>query len=357
MKVALEQTKGVFHLKADAAWPDKSMTVIAGPSGAGKTSFLRGLLGLDQGRGKVEFDNMLWQGEGVFIPVHQRRMAWVSQHDDVFSHLTVRENLAFAMRFAAPGGLNMQALTSLFMLDPVLDQNAGALSGGQKQRLILARALLSNPRLLALDEPFGALDAEARHDLLALLHDYCAARALPIVFVSHDFETLTRLANFMIYMKNGQVVEQGPLNDCLLNPQLPYRYREDACVVLRASANGYDGQGRLNILALGDALFQVPGAPLPPGIKVNLRLRAGDISLSRSRHQDSSVLNILPAKIVKIEHANTKGPLAPGLVNTTLDLAGAQVLARITKKSAQALDLAQGDEVYAQIKASALHSA
>ncbi|PHS21582.1 MAG: hypothetical protein COA85_12910 [Robiginitomaculum sp.] len=356
MKAVLEHAKGGFTLNAKAEWPDRGMTVIAGPSGAGKTSFLRAVLGLECATGQIEFAGKLIQGAEHFMPVHQRQIAWVSQHDDVFMHLSVSENLAFATRFAAPGGPVLVDMAERFGLSSHLGQNAGTLSGGQKQRLILARALMSHPRLLALDEPFGALDAEARHDLLGLLHSYCTAQNLPVLFVSHDFDTLTRLADFMLYMEEGRVIAQAPLNACLLDKSLPYRYREEACVVMNALVQGYDAEHGLNRLSIGSAQLVVPGAALPIGISVRLRLRGGDISLSRTRHEDSSVLNILSALVITVEHANGQSALTPGSVNVTLALNGGPVLVRITEKSARALNLDAGDTVYAQIKASALVS-
>jgi molybdate transport system ATP-binding protein len=356
VKAALEHNKGAFCLRAKANWPDQGMTVIAGPSGAGKTSFLRAVLGIERAAGDIAFAGQTLQSAERFVPVHQRRMAWVSQHDDVFAHLSVAQNLAFAARFAAPGGPALADMAERFGLTAHLAQNAGALSGGQKQRLILARALMSNPRLLALDEPFGALDAEARHVLLGLLHGYCTAQNLPVLFVSHDFDTLTRLADFMLYMQEGRVIAQGALNACLLDDNLPFRYREEACVVRSATIRGYEDKDGLNVLDMGGTPLVVPGAALPVGSAVRLRLRGGDISLSRTRHGDSSVLNILPGTIVAVEHANGHYPLAPGSVNVILALSGENVLVRITEKSARALGLTVGDGVYAQIKASALVS-
>ncbi len=356
MKIDLTATKGAFTLKAKADWPDSGTTVIAGPSGAGKSSLLHAILGIDRAQGAVMFNGDALQDNKTFVPLHKRRMAWVSQHDDVFAHQSVRENLRFAERFAAPGGMELSEIAERFSLKGVLDQNAGTLSGGQKQRLILARALLSNPRLLTLDEPFGALDAEARHELLGLLQSLCVEQNLPLLFVSHDFDTLTRLADHMAYMEDGQVVAQGGLNACLLDTALPFRYREDACVIRRAKATAYNRDHGLNRLDLGGADLFVPGTAIGKGMDVRLRLRAGDISLSRSHHQDSSVLNILAVEIEGIEHANqTKGAgLSPGLVNVTVSLHGATVLVRITEKSARALALNAGDRVFAQIKASAL---
>ncbi len=353
MKIDLKLQKGGFTLNAKAHWPDKDMTVIAGPSGAGKTSLLRACVGLDRAHGDVVFAAQAMQDRQSFVPVAQRRMAWVSQHDDVFAHLSVAQNFAFAMRFAAPGGAMIEDVASHFGLADRMGQNAGALSGGEKQRLILARALLSNPRLLALDEPFGALDAEARHALLGLLTGFCKARTLPVLFVSHDLDTLTRLADFMVYMRGGRIVAQGPLNACLLDEELPFRRREDACVVLPAIAQGYDAANQLNALDVGGVRLLVPGAKMPKGEGQRLRLRAGDISLSRARHGDSSVLNILPVVVRGVEQASDNG-LPPGLVNVALALGEQSVLARITAKSAMELQLAPGEELFAQIKASAL---
>jgi molybdate transport system ATP-binding protein len=354
MKVAVKLRKGAFNLSASAQWPDTGATVIAGPSGAGKTSFMHCLLGLEQANTHVEFANETLSGPGVFVPLHKRRMAWVSQRDDVFPHLSVRGNLAYAYALAEPGGMSVQEAATLFSLNEYLEMRASALSGGQKQRLILARALVSNPRILALDEPFTALDTEARHTMPGLLQKVCLARNISLLFISHDFDILTRLADFMVYMEGGKIIAQGPLNACLLDKNLPYRYREDACCIVQAKAQHYDAKDGLNRLAVGNAMLNVPGMAMEHGQKVRVRLRAGDISLSRTEHADSSVLNILSAKIKSVEHAIDEGPLMRGLVNVELALLGESVLVRITEKSARTLALQKGEAVFAQIKASAL---
>ncbi len=352
MKIDISLGKDRFCLSARASWPDTGMTVIAGPSGAGKTSLLRSILGLERAQGHVALGDDVLLDDGVFVPVHKRHIAWVGQHDDVFAHQSVRQNLEFAARFAPAQTPDVDDLARLFLLDGVLAQNAGSLSGGQKQRLVLARALCANPRLLALDEPFGALDAETRHELLALLARYCAGRGLPVLFISHDFDTLTRLADFMLYMEAGRITAQAPLNTCLMNKALPFRYREDACTIVQARAKDYRAADSLNVLDVSGIELLVPGAALPKGQGVRLRLRAGDISLGRTRHDDSSVLNVLPARIEGVEAA--RGPLAQGLVNVTLALMGTHVLVRITEKSAGLLALQEGDSIFAHIKASAL---
>ncbi len=354
MKAELHLRKGGFALKARAVWPDYGMTVIAGPSGAGKSSFLRAIAGLERARGLVEMGGQGVQDGLHFTPAYRRRIAWISQHDDVFAPWSVRANLAFATRFAAPGGPGVNEMAARFGLGAHLPQKAGTLSGGQKQRLILARALLSNPRLLALDEPFSALDQEARHELLALLRRICTEHRLPVLFVSHDFDTLTRLADFMLYMRGGEVVAQGALNTLLTDGTLPFMAREDACVVLTARSEGQTGETLLNRLDLDGLQLLVPGAPVPAGQLVRLRLRASDISLSRSKAAKSSILNIVPVRVQKLLCGDVAGAPAPGLATVKLEMAGLALLARITRHSAAALKLNKGDRLYAMIKASAL---
>ena len=353
MKAHLVLHKGGFALKARADWPDSGMTVIAGPSGAGKSSLLRAIAGLERAQGEAEIAGHVVQGEGVFVPAHRRRIAWISQHDDVFAPLSVRANLAFAQRHGAPGGPAVEEIAARFGLAGRMAQTAGTLSGGQKQRLILARALLSNPRLLALDEPFLALDLEARHRMLALLQEMCTVRKLPVLFVSHDFDTLTQLADFMLYMQGGAVVAQGPLNALLLDENLPFAARADACVVLTATAMGHGKADMLNRLEVAGVCLLVPGRAMPRGRQVRLRLRASDVSLSR---QDvaSSIVNAVPVTVRKLLCGDMPGAPGPGLVHVVLDLHGAPLLARITSHSASAMKLAAGDRVHALIKASAL---
>lgn len=357
MNADVQLCKGGFALNARAEWPDRGMTVIAGPSGAGKSSFLRAITGLERAHGRVALAGQVLQDGLIFTPAHRRRIAWISQHDDVFAPWSVRANLAFAARYAAPGGPDLGDMAARLGLTPLLEQRAGTLSGGQKQRLILARALVSNPRLLALDEPFSALDLEARHALLALLQQVCTKCRLPVLAVSHDFDTLTRLADHMLYMQDGNIIAQGPLNALLLDERLPFIARDDACVVLTAQAVSHERKAMLNRLDLGGVQLLVPGKAMTAGRVVRLRLRAGDISLSQTGKEHGSILNAVPVTVQKLLSGVDAGAPAAGLASVKLDMAGTVVLARITRHSCAALELKSGDRLYAMVKASALADA
>lgn len=161
------------------------LTVIRGPSGAGKTTLLRVVAGLESsGRGTVVFSGETWQDAERIVPAWRRRAAWVPQESLLFPHLNVLENLAFA---GAPAA-EVRELAAALGLSELLDRAPARLSGGERQRTALARALLSRPRLLLLDEPFAALDEALRGRVRSLVKDRITSLGVPAVLVSHDAE-------------------------------------------------------------------------------------------------------------------------------------------------------------------------
>lgn len=212
--VGLEAPKGTF-------------LALLGPSGSGKTTLLRILGGLEQAdAGNVVFDGLDW----LHMPARERRAGFVFQHYALFKHMKVADNVAFGLRVRprrerpsrAGVAHRVAELLSLVQLDGLGNRYPSQLSGGQRQRVALARALAIEPKMLLLDEPFGALDAKVRKDLrrwLRTLHDRLG---LTTVFVTHDQEEALDLADQVVVMDHGQIEQVGTPDQIYSNPKTTF---------------------------------------------------------------------------------------------------------------------------------------
>ena len=203
LALAISLKLGTLNLRVDRRSTARSLALV-GPSGAGKTTVLRILAGLEsRAMGQVTVAGEAWQDSArkSFVPSWRRQVGWVPQEALLFPHLTVAQQLAYGYRLSEA----QRSAVTLLELEPLLDRYPRHLSGGERQRVALARALASDPRLLLLDEPFSALDRPLRLALVARLEDYCRARELPLVLVSHDERDVSALAEETWTMREGGV--------------------------------------------------------------------------------------------------------------------------------------------------------
>ena len=206
---------------------DKEFLALLGPSGSGKTTLLRVLAGLEQpDAGEVRF-----AGEDFLsLPVRQRKVGMVFQHYALFRHMTVAQNIAFGLtvrkRSEKPSKSEIadrvQDLLKLVQLEDLGERFPSQLSGGQRQRVALARALAIEPRMLLLDEPFGALDAQVRRELRRWLRDLHDRAGVTTVFVTHDQEEALDLADRVAILKDGELIQLGAPNEVYEHPATPF---------------------------------------------------------------------------------------------------------------------------------------
>ncbi len=348
--VALRGRLGAFTLDVAFAVPAQGVTVLFGPSGCGKTTVLRAIAGLQRLDGHCRVDGQTWQDARRFEAPHRRAIGYVFQEASLFAHLSVRRNLTYGAPRVS-GAITFDEVAELLGLAPLLDRAPRHLSGGERQRVAIGRALLSQPRLLLMDEPLAALDRPARDEILPFLERLHARLRLPILLVTHDRDEMERLADHAVLLHSGRVIAAGPLAALQSDPALPLLPARDAAVSLEAVATGYDTADGLATFAVPGGQFLVSAASLAPGSHRRLRIMAGDVSLAREAAA-STILNVLPARIVAVTHS------APHQITAVLGLGadgeGARLLARITARSWRALGLAVGQPVQVQVKAVAL---
>lgn len=342
-----------FSLDVELKLPGRGVTALFGRSGSGKTTVLRCIAGLERAPvGRLVVDGEIWQDEaaGRFVPTHRRPIGVVFQESSLFPHLTVRGNLDFGRRRTAPDErlVGIEQAIELLGIGQLLDRMPARLSGGERQRVAIARALAVSPRLLLMDEPLAALDLARRREILPYLERLHDELSIPIIYVSHAPEEVARLADYLVLLEDGRVVAAGPIGEVLTRLDLPLAHEGEAEAIVEVRVTGHDDEWHLTSLAFSGGLFTVTRRDLPIGARARLRILARDVSLTRERQHGTSILNVFPARVREI------APEGPGLVLVRLDIAGTIVLSRITRRSASALELVPGAEVYAQIKSVAV---
>ena len=189
------------------------LTALVGPSGAGKTTLLNIVAGLvrpTRGVVRIDDDVVADTARSLWTPPHQRRVGYVFQEPRLFPHLSVRSNLGFGRWFSrhrAPA-VRFDDVVALCALEPLLARRTGRLSGGEKQRVALGRALLSQPRLLLLDEPLASVDVARREELLPYLDRLRAELRLPILYVTHTLAEVTTRAERIVTLDSGRLINE-----------------------------------------------------------------------------------------------------------------------------------------------------
>ncbi|ULN37063.1 sulfate/molybdate ABC transporter ATP-binding protein [Mycolicibacterium smegmatis] len=218
----------VFDLTVD----DGAVVAVLGPNGAGKSTLLAlvaGLLRPDQGRVSVGGTVVADTASGVFVPPHARGVAMLAQDPLLFPHMSVAANVAYAPRCKGHSRSHARAMARHWLrtvdAEDLAERRPSQLSGGQAQRIALARALAAEPKVLLLDEPMSALDVSAAPAMRRLLRDLLAAERRTAVVVTHDLLDALAMADTVIVVENGRIVQRGPVREVLAAPRSPFAAR------------------------------------------------------------------------------------------------------------------------------------
>lgn len=357
----VSQRLGGFELAAELALPATGVTALFGASGSGKTSLLRLIAGLDRpdsGSIRLAGKTLVDTRRGVFVAPHRRRLGVVFQEARLFPHYRVRGNLTYGMPRAsrkrgAAQGPGFDAIVSLLGIEALLDRLPGTLSGGEARRVAIGRALLSEPRMLLLDEPLSGLDAPRKRELLRYIGQLTKNVDIPILFVSHAPEELTAIADHLVLLEHGRVHAQGRLDELLLRFDLTEQLGGfDAASLLEAHVTSHDEHYALSTLRLADGqVLAVPRVDAPLGARLRLRVPIRDVALALTHPQRTSFRNQLTATVERIDA--TAGEHRVGnnsAVEVSLRLGEQPLRARLTRKSLDELGLKEGMPVIALVR-------
>jgi molybdate transport system ATP-binding protein len=347
LEVSLRHRLGAFRLDTRFEVERPGITALFGPSGAGKTTIVNAIAGLlqpDEGRIIIDGETVLDTVARIFVPARLRLTGYVFQDARLFPHLSVEANLRFGWRRAGKRATQteFEEILDLVGLEPLLARKPAKLSGGEKSRVALGRALLAAPRLLLLDEPLAALDAARKAEILPYLERLRDRARLPMIYVTHSVDEVSRLADAMIVLDRGSVAAQGSVFDLLSDPELGALVPVHGAVFpARVAEHRSDG---LTALAFDGGTLFVPRLSRPVGAPMRVRLRADDVMLALAEPQAISANNILPAEVLAIH--------AAGDTNAEVRLLCGNVrfVARVTRASLARLCLTPGTRVFAIVK-------
>lgn len=342
-----------FVLDVDVSLPGKGITAIFGHSGSGKSTFLRCVAGLERPEsGRLQVLGESWQGERLFLPTHKRPLGYVFQEASLFPHLSAQGNLDYARQRAdrkVGVGFTQEWVVELLGIGHRLQQMPDELSGGERQRVAIARALLIQPRLLLMDEPMASLDEQRKAEILPYLERLRDELALPIFYVSHSVAEVTRLAHHLVVLEEGKVKAQGPLTQVLAGMHPPLPLGEEAGVVLEATVVARDPRWHLVLVHFAGGELWVRDEGDAEGQAVRVRILARDISLALHEQQDSSIANRLHGEVTALAD-----DAHPAMCLVQLNVGASTLLARITRRSADQLNVMPGQRLWLQIKTVAL---
>tara|TARA_R110002124_G_scaffold63978_2_gene175199 strand:+ start:31687 stop:32799 length:1113 start_codon:yes stop_codon:yes gene_type:complete len=353
LDAAFKGPVGNFNLDVAFKAPLAGVTALFGASGCGKTTILRCIAGLHHLPGRLALGGRPWQDDAanLFRPPHKRRVGYVFQEPSLFAHLTVRGNLNFGARRAPRGNgaapaVDFDQVVDLLGIRHLLDRAPARLSGGERQRVAVGRALLSEPRLLLMDEPLSALDRSTKDEILAYFEALQRELNIPILYVSHDIAEVTRLADRLVVLSRGGKVAEGSVGEVLERLDLqPMTGRFEAGVMLTATVKGHDAAFNLTFLDHHGQTLTIPAVDAGIGEIIRLRVRARDVSLAIQPPTGISIRNILKGTVIEVrEEPNT------AFAETLIDIGGGRLRARVTRHAVADLKLAEGMPIHALIK-------
>lgn len=349
--ISTRKQRGPFQLSLEVNTPHSGVVALFGRSGCGKSTainLIAGLLKPDSGRIQLDDTVLFDSSAGIDVPAEQRQIGYVFQNSRLFPHYTVAGNLRYGLQRSrsAVQHIQLEHIVALLGLEALLQRHPRDLSGGEQQRVALGRALLSQPRLLLLDEPLASLDQARRDEVLPYLQRIRDELRIPMIYVSHQFEEVVRLASHVVLLDRGQVLDQGALTEISLRPELRQIIGAEAIgAVVEASVQSVDAANGLAQLQLGHGQISVDAHGLSMGQQVRLQLLARDLILALEPPRALSVRNILHGVVAEVRADDANATLVAVDVGTVI------LLARVTNSAARDLQLRPGVKLWVLVKA------
>ncbi|HEY3306836.1 MAG TPA: molybdenum ABC transporter ATP-binding protein [Desulfuromonadaceae bacterium] len=346
LDLSLKKELPHFRLSAELSYKGRNLGLF-GPSGSGKSTLVSLLAGLDTpgDKGHLRLDEQVLfdRNQGINLPPEQRRIALVFQQSALFPHLSVRGNLlyGFKRRPVRDNNIDFDAVIAALGLEALLERGVNNLSGGERQRVAIGRAILSNPRLLLLDEPLSALDDDSKFQIISYLKATCARFNIPYIFISHS------LVEMRMMTDSAAVIDNGSITDICSTETLARK-------LMGRSPVGY-----INILGLGgmtkrdglcvynwngnELLLSLGNQDTRSGL---FELSSKDIILFKKHPEAISARNLLECNVTSCFESGTK-------LGVELECGNGKLISEIVPDAARELEITAGSVVYAAIKASA----
>jgi molybdate transport system ATP-binding protein len=350
LSVRLKKRQGAFELNIAFESTASGLVALFGRSGCGKTTtvnLIAGLLRPDEGSIRLG-DQVLYDSDtGINVPVEHRRIGYMFQEPRLFPHLSVLGNLRYGDKRAprAARHIELDEVVELLGLAPLVGRRAWQLSGGEKRRVALGRALLSQPRLLLLDEPLAALDAARREELMPYLARLRDRLSIPVIYVSHEFDEVLRLATHVVLLDAGSVVAQGDVASVSRRPELRAIVGPEAIgAVVEGEIEVLDATSGLARVRVGEGSLSIEAEGARVGQRVRVQLLARELILAVEPPRGLSVRNCLRGSVRSIAPDDARSELLE------IDIGGASVVARVTSAASAELALSVGRTVWVLVK-------
>lgn len=349
LQVTAQRKRGGFALDAKFELPTPGVVALFGRSGCGKTTLVNviaGLLAADTGRVQLDETVLLDTARKMDVPPEKRRIGYVFQDARLFPHLRVAANLRYAQqRAGASPFIGFDRVADLLDLGPLMGRRTHQLSGGERQRVAIGRALLSQPVLLLLDEPLASLDASRREEVLPYLETLRDQLAIPMVYVSHNFDEVLRLATHLVLMESGKTTAQGGLGEMSLNAAVRAIIGVDAVgAIIDGEVLGIDASSGLTRVQVGRGEINVHCANAAPGHRLRVQLLARDLIVATQPPLHLSVRNSLKGVVASVVDD------VDGSHLIAIDIGGTLIMARVTHAATRELGLVSGLTVWALVK-------
>jgi molybdate transport system ATP-binding protein len=331
------------------------VTIVFGESGSGKTTLLRSVAGLtapDEGRIAIGDRVLFDSGRHIHVAPAQRRVGFVFQQLALFPHLTAAQNIAYGLS-RVPRTVREARTTAIarsFRIAHLLDRRPREISGGERQRIGLARALVTDPAILLLDEPLSALDHDTQSRIIADLREWNQSRRIPILYVTHSQREAFALGERLLFLRDGVIVADGAPVDVLNAPS-----RETVAQIAGfenlLDASVIDRRADAGVMLIGlvgtSVELETPLASIDVGQRLRIAVRAGDILIATERPRGLSARNIIGGTIATVSRQG-------GIVHVMVRV-GVPIEVHVTPTSSDLLDLRPGRDVWLVIKTHSCH--
>ena len=339
--------QGEFTLAANLQI-GSGLTALFGPSGSGKTTLITLVAGLTRPtQGTIRFADEIWSdtASGRFVPPHRRRIGYVFQEGRLFPHMSVRQNLGYGQRHLSANEPreSLQRITELLAIAHLLDRRPLHLSGGEKQRVALGRALMASPRLLLMDEPLSALDSNLKAQILPDIERIRDEVGIPILYVSHAVEEVSRLATRVVAFEQGRAIAIGAPDEVL--SRVPHGSGTmPAGNFISASVKAHHLKDGLTEAESRAGQLFLRHVDVPEGTPIRVFVPISEIVIATGKVAGLSTLNRLSGQISAIEEGRDAS------VEVAVNCEGEVLRAEVTKRSAESLGLSLGQPVHLLFK-------